>query len=493
MLKKNIYASLLVVFAVCFLPGFVFAQSPRDAVVKVFVTVNKIDYYRPWQSHGSAFSSGSGCVIEGNHILTNAHVVSDSTFIQVRKESNPKKYTAKIKAISYECDLALLEVEDSEFFEGIVPLEMGDLPNLRDSVIVLGFPRGGDKLSITEGVVSRVEITPYMQSAMKLLAIQIDAAINPGNSGGPVLMDGKLVGIAMQIISNSQNIGYTIPTTVINHFVDDLKDGNYDGFPSLGIMFHNTENKKLREHYKITEKDGGVLISNILPFSAAENKLQEGDVIFEIEGIPIGVDGTFEFRKSERLLLSYLIHSKQVGETIKLTVSRNGKPKEIGVPLSQFVGLVPPPNHYEKPSYYIYGGVIFTVLSSDLLQSWGKIWWEKAPLNFMNYLVGNDRLNEDKKQEIVVLLNVLPDDVNVGYHAYSDKVIKTINGKAFDSFKEFVRIIHENKKDVMIFETAQGMKLILDAENIDAINTDILSRNNIPSQYSDDVAKWLTQ
>ena len=145
-------------------------ENPRDAVVKVFVTSNDVDYYRPWQSKGSESSSGSGCVITGNRVLTNAHVVNGNTFIQVRKESDPRKYTARVEAIGHDSDLAFLKVDDPHFFDGIVPFEIGELPNLQEMVVALGYPTGGDKLSITEGVVSRVEIIPYTQSAKKLLA-----------------------------------------------------------------------------------------------------------------------------------------------------------------------------------------------------------------------------------------------------------------------------------------------------------------------------------
>ena len=162
--------------------------------------------------------------------MTNAHVVADHTFIQVRKESSPEKYVARVESIGHDCDLAVLAVDDPNFFKDITPLEFGDLPQLQDSVVVIGFPLGGDKISITEGVVSRVEIVPYVRSAKKLLAVQIDAAINPGNSGGPVIRQGKIVGIAMQAITSSQNIGYMIPMPVITHFLDDLKDKEYAGF-----------------------------------------------------------------------------------------------------------------------------------------------------------------------------------------------------------------------------------------------------------------------
>lgn len=208
-------------------------MSLMNAVVKIFVTTNRMDYYRPWQSKGIKASGGSGAIIEGNRILTNAHVVSDQTFIQVKKDADPKKYTARLVAIGHDCDLALLEVEDPSFFENTTPLEFGELPKLQDSVTVMGYPLGGGKISITEGVVSRLEVTAYAQSSRQLLSVQIDAAINPGNSGGPVLRNGQLVGIAMQVLQAGQNIGYMIPTLIIEHFFEDLKRGTYEGFPML--------------------------------------------------------------------------------------------------------------------------------------------------------------------------------------------------------------------------------------------------------------------
>ena len=88
---------LLVGLAVLLAPTSAYAGDLRDAVVKVFTTSNQIDFQKPWQSLGSRSSTGSGCIIEGNRILTNAHVVEDATFIQVRKEASPKKKKAAPK------------------------------------------------------------------------------------------------------------------------------------------------------------------------------------------------------------------------------------------------------------------------------------------------------------------------------------------------------------------------------------------------------------
>ncbi len=464
--------------------------SLRDSVVKVFVTSNSMDFYRPWQSQGSTSTTGSGSVIEGQRILTNAHVVSDSTFIQIRKESDPRSFTARVEAIGHDCDLAILKVDDPSFFDGVVPMSLGELPSLQDAVTVIGFPKGGDKLSITKGVVSRIEVVPYTQSNKSLLGGQIDAAINPGNSGGPVLQDGKLVGVAMQVMGNSQNIGYMIPAPIIAHFLEDLADDRYDGFPSLGVEFHSTENKTLREFYGIDEMTGGVLVTRVLPYSAADGYLREDDVLVEIDGIPIAEDGTFEFRATERMALNHLINRRQVNEKMDIKFVRKRNLHHKSVPMKDYIGLVPMPHYFKRPPYYIYGGLVFTPLSADLLKSWGPNWWEKAPLDFLHYLVGQGRLNFDDKQEIVVLLTVLPDDINVGYHDYNNEVIARVNGREFKSFREFIEILEENRKRYAVFETDQNLKIVLGTENISEVTENILKRNNIPRQYSEDIIEW---
>jgi hypothetical protein len=85
--------------------------------------------------------------------------------------------------------LALLTTDDDSFWEGTTPLQLGGIPELQDPVAVIGYPTGGDNISVSVGVVSRVEPQQYTHGATNLLAIQIDAAINPGNSGGPAVLD----------------------------------------------------------------------------------------------------------------------------------------------------------------------------------------------------------------------------------------------------------------------------------------------------------------
>jgi len=209
----------------------------------------------------------------------------------------------------------------------------------------------------------------------------------------------------------------------------------------LGINFVNTENASLRKFYQADNEEGGIFVTKVLPFSPADGNLQEGDIILKINNISIGEDGTFAFRNGERLGMPYLITKNQLGEEVHFRIIRGGKKKNISLELKPFTSLVPDRYHFKKPPYYIYGGLVFTVLSSDLLRAWGKGWWEKAPLDLVYYLIGTGKLNNEKKEERVVLLSVLPDDINVGYHNSGNEIVSQVNGQSFSSFREFVQLL----------------------------------------------------
>ena len=158
------------------------------------------------------------------------------TNVRVRRHGESKKHTARVLHIGHECDLALLTVDDRSFFDGIQPLIFGGVPQLQRSVICLGYPIGGDNISVSKGVVSRVDVTEYAHAGEYLLAVQIDAAINPGNSGGPALLDDKVVGVAFESLDEGENVGYIIPVPVIQHFLQDVQvHGKYTGFCVVGF------------------------------------------------------------------------------------------------------------------------------------------------------------------------------------------------------------------------------------------------------------------
>jgi S1-C subfamily serine protease len=495
-MMKNRFIFLTVVCALLPLSGpsvLAAGNAPGfdRSVVKVFSNAAPPDFFNPWQTQGSESRSGSGVVIAGNRILTNAHVVSYATFIEVKKSTSFKRYVARIEAVGHDCDLALLTVEDPSFFDDIPELAIGALSHLGDPVQVVGFPEGGDQIAVTEGVVSRIDIVPYAHSEHQFMAVQIDAAVNSGNSGGPVIQDGKLAGIAFQSLNDADNIGYMIPEPIITHFLKDLEDGRYDGFPEVGIWWNKLMNPSFRQHEGIEAHLNGLSLKHVVPDTKIAGLLRAGDVVLAIEGTTVGADATVPFRENARLLMTHLMDAKQVGEPLAMEILRDEKILNIEVPMQRARDLVPWKHFYERPPYYIYGGFVFTVLTEDLLQQF-EDYNENLYLSELRfYSDGPGRYQLGVRENIVVLLRMLADDVNAGYSGVEVEVVADVNGKAIRSFREFVTALETSDEAFTVITTEQKSKVVFNRDAAKAAEPRILQKYQIPASYSADVAEWV--
>jgi len=455
----------------------------KDSVVKIYTTYDRHSYGNPWRTRGQSSRTGSGAIINGSRILTNAHIVSDHTFIQVRRAGQSDKFSAAVKWVSNELDLALLEVEDAAFFKGARPLKIGTLPRVGDSVVVYGFPEGGTRLTVTEGVVSRIDRTSYVHSQYHNLTCQIDAAINPGSSGGPVIVKGKIAGVSFQS-QGGQNIGFIVPAIVIRHFFQDIKDGQHDGAPSFPLVWQNLENNQIRNFYDLPKDLTGILVTEVSPLYSGEEKILPQDIILSIDGLRIASDGTIAFRKGERIAFTYIIDSKQVKEWVKVKLWRKGETIERVIQLAQskvsYGYLVPRMRYGVPPTYYVTGGLVFSPLTANYLNTWDE--WDKLPIVLENYYREIISTQNQDRKDVVVLINVLPDAINVGYVDMADKVISEVNGvkiksisdlvQAFEGFKgENHRLVLEPYNSEIVLSEAQLKKrspLILEKYGVTA-------------------------
>ncbi|MBI9092015.1 MAG: trypsin-like peptidase domain-containing protein [Desulfobacterium sp.] len=432
---------------------------------------------------------GSGVIVQGNRILTNAHVVCDNTFLQIRKSGHAKRYTAVVDMIDHKSDLALLRVNDPTFFTDVVPLELGEFSHIKDEVYAYGFPEGGDKLSITKGVVSRVEHKEYKHSGAYLIACQLDASINHGNSGGPVLKDGKIVGIAFQNAYGIQieNIGYMIPIPVLKHFLEDIIDHRLDGIPELGVSMQKLENLDMRRYYRMKQGETGVLVNGIYPDSPAQGILKTNDILLKIDHFDIDNDGTIEFRKGERTYLGFAIQQKQIHDTAFLGILRNGKPMLLEMPLTKALHccrLVPYRKYKTEPPFYIIGGLVFEALTMNYLYEYGNggDFYSNAPTELLNLFYNGDQKKDQK--EIVMLAQVLPDDVNIGYHEFINGIIFKVNGKKIVILEDLISAFENQKGDYHTIEDMKGFKIVLNRRAVEKANKRILKKYKISSDRS---------
>ena len=472
-------------------PSVVVAEnSLKESIVKLYTVFNEPQYHEPWAMKGQRTRHGSGSIISGRRILTNAHIVSDRMFIQVRRGGQAQKFTAEVEAVSHEADLAIVRVKDEDFFLNTTPLEIGDLPELKDTVSVYGFPDGGDKFSMTEGIVSRIEHIQYAHSGASLLAGQVDASINSGSSGGPVIKDRKIVGVAFQSLRNDTyaNIGYMVPAPVIQHFLADVSDGKIHGTPTLGVSLQQMENPDIRKSFHMQPDHSGVLVNKIYPGSPGEGLLRRGDVLLSIDGISIENDGTVEFRKGERTFFLYIMQQKQLHESVSITILREGEEQDLAIQLTQPAGfdrLVPHRQYDNPPTYFIMGGLIFEPLTLNYLEGFGPKWNLVAPVEQMNFFMKGEPTNEQR--EVIVLVKVLADEMNIGYHTSKNTIVSSVNGKKISRMTDLIDAFEAHAGNFHVIEDSHGFQIILNKDSAEEALPRILRKYKIPSDRSENL------
>lgn len=470
------------ILVLSFVLPMLLAAGEYDAVVKIFSVSSRPNFYLPWQNFSQRNASASGFVIEGKRIITNAHAVSYPTFITVRKPGDQTRYPARVVSVNHECDLAILTVDAPGFFDGIPPMELADLPPLQSSVSVIGYPVGGDNVSITSGVLSRIEPRRYSHSGKQLLAAQVDAAINPGNSGGPAMHGGKVVGIAFQGAASAQNIGYIIPCSVLKHFLKDLEDGRIDGFPDVPFRSEPLENPDLRRSLKMKKEMSGVLVIELPELLKQEVPLQPGDVVLKVDGRNIANDGTIDFGQGKVLFFGCLFWEQQLGTALPVTILRDGVEKIVETKTVKFPFRVPNQLYDRNPSYYLAGGIVFTPLTINYMGTWKNI--DQVP-DELAVNLGKSRDLPD--EEIVVISMVLADEVNLGYQRVGADIVSTVNGVKITSLRQLASLIDSQKEGFLEIVLQNGMRLVMDVSGMREATPRVMHRYRIPSDRSSDL------
>eukprot|EP01134_Creolimax_fragrantissima_P003125 CFRG3125T1 len=470
------------------------AGIPRDildSIVKIYCTHCEPNYSLPWQMKRQNYSTSSGFVISGRMILTNAHSVESHTVVKVKKRGSDQKHLARVLSIGNECDMALLTVDDDSFWTFDSPLDPGALPSLQDPVTVIGFPIGGENISVTSGVVSRIEMQPYCHSAAELLGVQIDAAINSGNSGGPVLnAQWQCVGVAFQSLNSAEaeNIGYIIPWIVVLHFLEDYKrHKSYTGFCSTGFEWQCMENPSLRECMSMDTSQTGILVKWVDPLSEANTKagLVKGDVVTHFDGHRIANDGTVTYRDGERISFDYLKSLKFVGDDCTLTLWRDKDVVKVTYPLGtiQTPLLVPMRERRRMPEYIVAAGLVFVCLSEPYLRAeFGDDFQEHAPVKLLERVLHGRKKFKD--EQVVVLSQSLDCEVNIGCQYLVNTQLLRVNGTPIRNLTHLAKLYDECEEDFIKLDFEYDEVIVLKRKEAMACNSEVLVQHGIPNARS---------
>ena len=448
------------------------AGAPSDiyrSVVRIESAVQVPDYATPWNSGRYGGGIGTGFLVGKNKFLTNAHVVSNTRRLLITIHGSPVKYPAKVEFIAHDCDLALLSVEDFTDFEKFPVFEIDGVPELESQVRVIGYPIGGERLSVTRGVVSRIDFSSYSHSrADQHLIIQIDAAINPGNSGGPVVQGGKVVGVAFQGLREADNTGYIIPTPVVRRFLKDIEDGSYDHYVDLAVSTFPLYNDAMRRALQLPQNGVGVLVTNVVPHGSCDGILKPGDILFAIDGNPIDSAGQILI-DGAKVDLNEIVERKFAGDKVQLRYLSEGTWHDQDIELKTLPQNRMYAIQYEKnPRYIVYAGLVFQPLDTNLF----------ATKNFDDINVR--RLYQDylpkgiftEREDIVVLTRIESDPINSQMSGFTGLAVDKINGTTVTSLKHADELLHpESLPEFNVIEFFGGARpLIVPTAKVEEAN-----------------------
>jgi S1-C subfamily serine protease len=468
----------------------------ENSVVKVFSTMRYPDPFKPWTKQAPSEVSGSGVVIEGKRILTNAHVVLYASQVQVQASAAGDKVSATVVAVAPGIDLAVLQLDDPTFFDTHPAVARASkLPHIKDAVLAYGFPTGGNSLSITKGIVSRIEFVSY-NYPVSGLRIQVDAAINPGNSGGPAIAGDKMIGLAFSKLSgDAQNIGYIIPNEEVELFLKDIADGHYDGKPAMYDDLQTLENPALRDYLKLDKTVEGMVVHRPSSTDAAY-PLKEWDVVTRIGDAPIDNQGMVKIDKDLRVSFGYLIQQAASNGKLPLTVVRAGKSVHIQLPVSTEHPTLVTDLRGDYPSYFIYGPLVFSRATWQLVSSLENNAGLMRMLGFVkNPLVTRalDEPDADLQELVVVSSPFFPHKIANGYSNPAGSVVYSVNGTRVKSLRHLVAVLRD-LKDMFVtieFDQKGGEALVFSRQAIISATDDILMDNGIRAQGSPDtMAVW---
>lgn len=465
--------------------------SIANSVVKVFSTARFPDPFKPWTKQAPKEATGSGVVLEGRRILTNAHVVMYASEVQVQANQAGEKISATVEAISPGIDLAILKLDDETFFDSHAPLaRASSLPEIKDAVLAYGYPTGGTSLSITKGIVSRIEYATY-NFPMAGLRIQIDAAINPGNSGGPAVAGDKMIGLAYATLNNAQNIGYIIPNEEIELFLGSVAHGTQGPKPSLRDEFQTLENPTLRAFLKLDKSVKGLVVHRVA--NADPNyPLRKWDVVTHIGNTPIDEQGMVKLGTDLRVNFRYLIQKVARDGKIPLTLVRGGQSLQVEVALIKGWPLLIPDLEGRYPSYFVYGPLVFSSATSQYTAFLNGNAGTLSAFSFIRsplVIQRGDSPSAEREELVVISSPFFPHKLAKGYSNPSAGVVDTLNGVKIRSLRHLVAVLRDLKDEFVVVQTENrgGEAMVFPHKEMLAATEDILTDNGVRAQGSADL------
>lgn len=429
------------------------APAPEESATDLTASVMRINSTsqawnpgQPWEKTPPTNLRSLGAIVAPGKVLTTGEMVADATYLELESPDGSRTAQAKIIAVDYEANLALLTVKSDDereaFFKDTQPLGLAPPPVIGDTLGIFQVEDNGTTL-MTNGSLQSVDVSESFLPGQAFLTYMVKASMQSAASSFslPVLSGDALSGILLSYDSNDQ-ISDVISVDVVTRFLASAEKAEYAGFPSLGISASRTEDPSFRKFLKLPPEKGGLYIGKVRKGGAADLAgVKVGDVLLSVGGHSIDKRGYYQHPHYGSLFWGHIVRGeKSTGDQIALGILRGGEPMEITVTLTReepMDRLVPDYQFDRAPNYLVKGGFIFQELSRPVLEAFGKDWSTRAPLNLLDALENPEKF-EGKAKRVIFLSGAIPTPATVGYERLRNLIVKKVNGVEIDSMKTLI-------------------------------------------------------
>lgn len=450
----------------------------KASVVRLNSTQQAWNPRQPWEKNPPSERRALAAIVGPQRVLTTSELVADATYLELESADGTHFAAAKVIAVDYEANLALLgpasATEGDVLFAQTVPFTITTPPKIGSSLDILQLEDNGLTL-VTPGILQSIDIATNLPPGHNFLTYMVKASMQNAASSYslPVLHGGQLAGVLTSYNSKEQ-ICDVASTDIVARFLAAAADGNYQGFPSLGVAIARTEDASFRQWLHLSDAQGGLFIHSVRKGGAADAAgVQAGDVLLAVDGQAIDRRGYYQHPHYGSLAWGHLIRGeKATGAAITLALWRAGEPLEIKATLTREEDrsrLVPHHLFGREPNFLLKGGLLFQELSLPLLESFGEEWQTRAPLDLLD-AYENPEKYQDTAARIVFLSGVIPTPATVGYERLHNMIVRKVNGKEIKNMQGLIAAFADHRGALHAIEFAdENLTVYLD----DAVTTSV--------------------
>ena len=411
------------------------AKALRAGIVSVRVTGQDWNARAPWEKQTPWTRTVTGLVVPGHRILLASTAFGNHLLVEAQKLGSDERSVARVALVDQEGPLALVEVDDPAFWEGLEPLPLAKSAPIEGTLTIHRWQRSG-LLDSYPGSVRQVRSGRHGFSQTTLLTLEVSTGAEGLGDSEVVVADGRVAGL---VTGRSGDTFAAIASPVLSQFLEGAAGKDWRGFARAGLSWEDLTNPALRAALGLAPGETGVRLLRVAPNGSAGGVLRKGDVLLEIGGSKLDPTGRYEHPQYGRMLFAQLFtDGRRPGDTVPAKVLRDGQRLDLTLPLRRMLPdqeKVPPYSYGHGPGYVIVGGLVFQELTRPYLGAYGD-WTRRAPPRLIVALDREAAVPDPEWPRIVLLASVLPDPANLGYQDARDLIVQTVNGRRIGSLDD---------------------------------------------------------